>query len=174
MTTAATLKKEKPSASLFPVPASPQDLPLFRTLRKQEIEAVLARNDVGRIAFALNGTVQLLPVHYVYLNGWIYGRTAALNYLPGNEAVAFQVDERNPSQEWRTVVVNGRFDMVESGAAEQTRRVYRKVLSRLIGVIRPAPVERSDLTFRDQLFVIKATRVSGLASLPAEGTRFAS
>ena len=61
---------------VFPVPESPQDLPLFKALSFAESEAVLHRNNVGRLAFALHDRVDVVPIHYVYLNGWIYGRTA--------------------------------------------------------------------------------------------------
>ncbi len=71
------------AADLFPLPAPPQNLPLFKTLTPAQNQAVLVRNSVGRIAFALNGRVQLLPINYVYLNRWIYGRTAATEPTSG-------------------------------------------------------------------------------------------
>lgn len=139
-------------SDLFPLPPSPQNLPVFKTLRKNQSETTLVRNGVGRIAFVVDGRVQMLPVNYVFLNGWIYGRTAAAAYLPGNAPVVFEVEERNDGCEWRTVVVQGQLDMVETGS----------------------PDDRSAVLFRDQLFCIRAREISGRASLPAEGRFFAS
>ena len=60
-------------------PPSPDlDAPLFAVLNRfEECEDILARNTVGRLAFALQDRVSVLPVHYVYEDGWIYGRTSA-------------------------------------------------------------------------------------------------
>jgi hypothetical protein len=57
------INEGKITADLFPLPASPQNLPVFRTLPPSQSEAVLVRNNVGKIAFALDGRVQLLPVN---------------------------------------------------------------------------------------------------------------
>ncbi|HEY3134105.1 MAG TPA: pyridoxamine 5'-phosphate oxidase family protein [Gemmatimonadaceae bacterium] len=175
MRNAQPLQKEgTTSPNLFPLPASPQNLPLFKTLRPSQSEAVLVRNDVGRIAFALDGRVQLLPINYVYLNGWIYGRTAAAAYLPRNAPVAFQVDEYNEAPEWRSVVVHGQLDLVESESAEPARPFVRRALSRIRRLVRPAASETPSVLFRDQLFGIQAIEIAGSASLPVEGRFFAS
>ena len=49
----------------------------FRELSKAEIEAVLMRNKVGRLAFSLHDRVHVQPLHNVYESGWIYGLKAA-------------------------------------------------------------------------------------------------
>src|SRR6266581_7770313 len=146
------------AADLFPLPAPPQNLPLFKTLTPAQNQAVLVRNSVGRIAFALNGRVQLLPINYVYLNRWIYGRTAAAAYLPSNAAVAFQVDEGGGAHEWRNVVVQGQLDLVESERTEPTSGIYRRVLSRIRRLVRPT-AETPSVLFRDQLFAIQAIEI---------------
>jgi nitroimidazol reductase NimA-like FMN-containing flavoprotein (pyridoxamine 5'-phosphate oxidase superfamily) len=150
-------------SDLFPLPASPQNLPLFRTLRPSQIDAILVRNSVGKIAFAVDGRVELLPINFVYLNGWIYGRTAAATFLPGSAPVTFQVDERTEAGEWRSVVVTGQLDLVES-ESPAPRGIYQRVLSRIRGLVRPAPPEEPAVRFRDQLFAIQAAEMSGRAS----------
>lgn len=160
---------ESTGRSLFPIPDSPQDLPIFKTLQTRQCEAILLRNDVGRIAFALEDRVQILPVHYAYRKGWIHGRTAAPNYLPQNASVAFQVDERNSSNEWRTIIVHGQLDIVESGGADQPREVLQRARSFFRQLLQPALVESPAVLFRDQLFCIRASEITGRASLPAEG-----
>ena len=140
------------TSDLFPLPASPQNLPVFKALAPSQSETVLDRNDIGRIAFVVDGRVQLLPVNYVFLNGWIYGRTAAPAYLPRNAPVTFEVEERAEKPDWRSVVVHGQLDMVESGDAD----------------------EKSAPLFHDQLFCFRALEITGRGSLPAEGRFFAS
>lgn len=140
------------TSDLFPMPASPQNLPVFRTLGSNQSEAILVRNGVGRIAFVVDGYIQMLPINYVFLNGWIYGRTAAPAYLPSRAPVAFEVEERIENREWRSVVVNGQLDMVESSNTDG----------------------KSGPLFHDQLFCIRALKISGRASLPVESRFFAA
>jgi len=140
------------TSDLFPLPGSPQNLPVFKALAPAQSETILVRNDVGRIAFVVDGRVELLPIKYVFLNGWIYGRTAAPDYLPRNAPVTFEVEERADKPDWQSVVVRGQLDMVESGDAD----------------------EKSAPLFHDQLFCFRALEISGRGSLPAEGRFFAS
>ncbi|HTD82467.1 MAG TPA: pyridoxamine 5'-phosphate oxidase family protein [Gemmatimonadaceae bacterium] len=162
-------KAKSTGRNLFPIPDSPQDLPIFKTLQTPQCEAILLRNDVGRIAFALDDRVQILPVHYAYRNGWIHGRTAAPTYLPRNARVAFEVDERSSSNEWRTIIVHGQLDIVESGGAEQSRGVLERARLFFQQLLQPALVESPAVLFRDQLFCIRAGEIAGRASLPVEG-----
>ena len=48
----------------------------FRDMSRDEIEAMLLRNRVGRLAFALYDRVDIQPIHYIYERGWLYGRTS--------------------------------------------------------------------------------------------------
>ena len=50
-----------------------EDVPRFTVLERfRECETILARNNVGRIDFALQYRVSVVPAHYVYEDGWIY------------------------------------------------------------------------------------------------------
>ena len=55
--------------------SAPRRAPSFRDLSPDEAVAVLARNDFGRLAFTLRNRVDVQPLHYVYDDGWLYGRT---------------------------------------------------------------------------------------------------
>ncbi len=48
----------------------------IKELPRSEIETILGRNHVGRIAFSFHDRVDMRPIHYVYKNGWIYGCTS--------------------------------------------------------------------------------------------------
>lgn len=50
--------------------------PRIRELTRGEMEALLARNNVGRIAYASHDRVDIEPINYVYANGWVYCRTS--------------------------------------------------------------------------------------------------
>jgi len=151
---------------LFPLPASPQNLPLFRATGSSQIEALLARNSSGTIAFTLGSRVQMLPTNYVYVNGWIYGRTADAAYLPRNAPVAFEVEERSNLFGWRSVLIQGQLDMVQSEDPAKASGGWKRLLSGLRRFLTPPGDEESSVFFRDQIFCIRAAQISGRASLP--------
>ena len=73
-----------------------QGTPVFRALERRECEAVLARNRVGRLAFSFHDRVDIEPIHYVYADGVLYGRTAPgskLTTIEHHRWVAFEVDD---------------------------------------------------------------------------------
>jgi len=79
-------------------------------LDRDEIVALLSRNHVGRIAFSMHDRVDIQPIHYVYSDGWLYGRTshgAKFATLMKNRWVAFEVDEVTTLFDWTSAVVHG-------------------------------------------------------------------
>jgi len=151
---------------LFPLPASPQNLPLFRAMGPSQTEALLARNSSGTIAFTLGGRIQMLPTNYVYVNGWIYGRTADATFLPRNAPVAFEVEEHNDLFGWRSVLIQGQLDMVESESPAKVSGGWGRWLSGLQRFLTPPGDEEPTVFFHDQIFCIRAAQISGRASLP--------
>ena len=115
-------------SSTVPAPVAPQ----FKTLSRDECESVLLRNNVGRIAFALHERVSVLPIHYVFQNGWIYGRTASagkLREILRNRRIAFEVDEHNQLFDWRSVVVHGPFYLIQPDTNQHPLSVYRTAIA---------------------------------------------
>jgi nitroimidazol reductase NimA-like FMN-containing flavoprotein (pyridoxamine 5'-phosphate oxidase superfamily) len=84
--------------------------PVFSELDRAACEACLARNHLGRLAFAWQNRVDIEPLHYAFVEGHLYGRTS-----PGSKVaaiqhshwVAFEVDEVSGLFDWRSVVVHG-------------------------------------------------------------------
>src|SRR4051794_12288615 len=60
-------------------------LPAFRDLTKEECESVLACNHVGRMAYSFHDAVDIRPIHYVFDDTWLFGRTS-----PGDKLVTLQ------------------------------------------------------------------------------------
>ncbi|MGZ3333193.1 MAG: pyridoxamine 5'-phosphate oxidase family protein [Gemmatimonadaceae bacterium] len=156
-------------------PLATEDAPLFGVLEGlRSCESILAANNVGRIAFALQDRVSIVPVHYVYDAGWIYGRTATggkLRELLRNRRVAFEVDEHTRLFQWRSVVVRGPLYLIEPGTEPSDQRIYAKAVS-LIRQLVPSALSDSDpVPFRDQLFRIRVVEISGRTSEPTGGKR---
>ena len=155
-------------------PSRALDAPLFSLLGKKACEAILARNSVGRIAFSLHDSVRIVPIHYAYASGWIYGRTAAagkLQRILRNRRVAFEIDEHTEPFRWRSVVASGPLYLIEPGTTPSDRRVHMKAVS-LIRQLVPSALTSSDpVPFRDQLFRIRVAEISGRESGPTGGRR---
>jgi nitroimidazol reductase NimA-like FMN-containing flavoprotein (pyridoxamine 5'-phosphate oxidase superfamily) len=86
---------------------------MINELHPDEIESVLHRHHVGRLAYVVDGEPYVVPITYTYQDGFIYGHT-----LPGQKLdamrtephVSFEVDERWEVDTWRSAVVRGVFE----------------------------------------------------------------
>ncbi len=149
----------------------PDSTPHFRTLDAKEIERTLARNRIGRIAYAFHDHVDILPVHYVYDRGWIYGRTspgAKLTTLRHHPWVAFEVDESDDLFAWRSVVVHGGFYQLspEDEAWETAVRLVRTLVPETFADVDPVP-------FRTVLFRIAVQESTGREAVSQRAPRAA-
>lgn len=113
----------------------------IRELDRPDVDAVLGRNIIGRLAYMREGRIDVVPINYVYWNGAIFGRTAAggkLAHLPEGTEVSFEVDEIRAGRDWRSVLVHGTFQLVspENGdegwmrALGAVRRFQKQALRR--------------------------------------------
>ena len=107
----------------------------FGELTRDRMEALLARHHVGRLAFAFQNRVDIEPIHYVYSEGALFGRTTygtKLTVLMHHPWVAFEVDDVHGPFDWLSVVVKGTVYFLEPGESAQLREAYEHAL----GVIR--------------------------------------
>ena len=93
----------------------------FQDLTKQEIDLVLEKERVIRIAFSAEGEQFLVPVFYVFHEGALCGLTTPgrkTRLGEANPAVGFQIDSTFTTGPWEWASVSGRgtFSRVEGGA----------------------------------------------------------
>ncbi len=135
--------------------------PVIRELRGDEAQALLSRNQVGRIAFSQHDRVDIEPIHYVYEAPWIFGRTSAgtkLLTLSHNSWCAFETDEVHGMFDWESVVVKGPFSPRNSPFATWDYDHAVAALRRLL----PGTLTDDDPTpNRDVVFGIHASEISG-------------
>jgi len=153
-----------------PAPPLPAHAPSIRALTLRECEEVLHRNTVGRLAFSIDGHVDVQPLHFVYEDGWIYGRTAfgaKITALRHSHWVAFEVDETDAVFDWRSVVVRGGLYFLEpdgTRAEQEDRRLALGLLSRIV----PATGTAADpVPVRTIVFRIHAAEITGRVATPA-------
>ena len=129
----------------------------FRELSREEIEDVLRRNKVGRIAFSLHDRVDIQPIHYVYDHGWLYGRTSEgdkLATLSHNQWVAFEVDEVVDTFEWTSVVIHGSFWVLHPKGSPHAEELWKKGVELISRIVPASFTDRDPVSFRHTLFRI--------------------
>ena len=90
-------------------------------LATDEIESVLRRHHIGRLACIVDGEPYLVPITFAYRDGFIYCHTVPgqkLDALRADPRVAFEVDERWEADTWRSVIVRGVFEELSASERE--------------------------------------------------------
>ena len=157
-----------------PVPDGPigtvrQRAPRITKLGSAACKAILTRNHVGRLAYTFRDSVDIVPLHYAYEDGWLYGRTSPgekLTKLRHHRWVAFEVDEMDDWFEWRSVVVHGALYQLGGRSASEVAEHAAEVLRRFM----PATLTgRDPVPFRTMLFRIHIDSMTGRKATLAKG-----
>lgn len=128
---------------------------------------MLARHQVGRIAYSFQDHVDIEPINYVVDGNWIYGRTSIgtkIATLVQHPRCAFEVDEVRGTFDWESAVVKGRFHLLDpqTGSADAYGRavaLLRQLVPGTFGADDPAP-------HRSVLFGIHIDEITGRAARP--------
>jgi len=142
----------------------PQPYPHFRELSRAESEEILARNHVGRLAFVHDGQVDIEPIHYVFANGAIHGRTAEgtkLHALAHHPWVALETDEIEGLFHARSVVVRGTVYKLDPALDEKD---YAESVAMIRQLVPDAFAPDDPTPSRDILFRIYVGEISGRAA----------
>ena len=146
--------------------------PRFRDLTPEECDAILARNEIGRIAFAFDARVDVQPIHYAFEHGRLFLRTShgeKLVTLRHSPWVAFEVDEIDGSFDWRSVVVHGTFYLLPDDGAPAERRTRQHAMELLRHVLPATGTPADPVAFRDVVCEIVVDTVRGRAATSRPG-----
>jgi len=138
--------------------------PVFRDLTKEESESVLALNHVGRMAFSFHDAVDIRPIHYVFDNTWLFGRTSPgdkLITLQHHQWIAFEVDEVTGPFDWKSIVAHGTFYRLENEGSDADIRLFKRGISALRKLAPNALTESDPVPFRTELFGISIDSMTG-------------
>lgn len=134
---------------------------------------LLARNVVGRIAFAHRGHVNISPTNYVYAAGWLFARAddALRTAIRRNRWVAVEVAEVGGVSDWRSVVVRGTcYATTPSGSASDDAAVGRGVA--LLRREVPEMASSDDaVPFRTVIFRVHVNEVRGYEAISSPAPR---
>lgn len=143
---------------------------VVRDLTREECEALLARHQVGRLAYVYRNHVEIVPIHYVFHDGWIYLRSAmgkklvALQHAPW---AALEVDEIESFASWTSVVVHGSVQVLDPEGPPSMREALATAVEALRAVNPNAFREGDPVPERSFVLRISPDRLTGRASSPA-------
>jgi uncharacterized protein len=147
-----------------PFPAPRAGDVVFREMSREEIELMLLRNKVGRLAFSFHDRVDIQPIHYVYERGWLYGRTSEgdkILSLSHNQWIAFEVDEVADVFDWRSIVIHGSFWILHPRGSPRAEELWAKAAELVSRIVPGALTEHDPVGFRQTLFRIAVADVRG-------------
>lgn len=147
----------------------PTPRPQFRDLDRDECLSFLARHNVGRLGLSHKDRVDIVPIHYVHHEGWLYGRTATgtkLDIVVHNRWVALEVDEVRALFEWQSVVVKGGLYLLRKDGSEHERAIYERGVALVRTLIPEAMTPEDPVPERALLFRVHIDEITGRAALP--------
>jgi nitroimidazol reductase NimA-like FMN-containing flavoprotein (pyridoxamine 5'-phosphate oxidase superfamily) len=146
--------------------------PVLRALSARQCEALLARNPVGRVAFAHRGHVNIAPMLYVFVDGWLYARADAAmrTAIRHNRWVAVEVAEVKGVSDWRSVVARGACYSTTTGGSTADDAVadgVKRLRSQLPEMVRPGGGAR----FRTAIYRVHVDELTGYIVRPSRQQR---
>ena len=136
----------------------------FATLDRAACEALLLAHHVGRMAFTFRDRVDIEPLHYVFDDGWIYGRTAEgtkLRTLAHHPWVAFEVDEVSALFDWKSVVVHGRIEFPDPDRMGSDSARHQKAVNAVRTLIPQAFADADPTPNREIVWALPLHNVEG-------------
>ena len=146
--------------------------PVIQHLDRPSCEALLARHQVGRLAYTFRDRVDIEPIHYVYADGHVYGRTqygTKVEVLAHHPWVAFEVDEVSALFAWRSVVVHGRMTFPNPDGSPEERAQYERGVERFRELVPTAFTATDPTPHRDLVFMILVHDMTGRSATPPQG-----
>jgi len=107
-------------------------------LNENQIEDLLKQQVTGRIGCHADGTTYIVPINYVYKDGYIYGHSAEgrkIEMLRKNPEVCFQVDNIESINKWKSVIIWGKYQEITDGREMQMamQEIIRHIMPQMTG-----------------------------------------
>jgi len=145
---------------------------MLGTLTNDQIAHVLQTEMIGRIGCYDGKEVYVVPVTYVYHNGYVYAHSKEgrkVQIMRKNPNVCFQVDAMDNMANWRSVIAWGKFEeLIGEKAQKEGMKILIDRLTPLLTseTVRPThglsrPPEVLEKGLKAVAYRIKITRSSG-------------
>lgn len=149
------------------MPRKPTVNPRFRDMTRRQSEAMLSANHIGRIAYSFQDKVDIRPIHYVYRDGWIFGRTSPgdkLIQMRHNQWVAFEVDKVEGPFDWSSVIAHGSLYPTFEEGSESDHALRDRALTALRDLMPDVLTKKDPVPFRTEVFAIHVDSMTGRSS----------
>ena len=142
---------------------------LITDLSESDCLEFIAQARVARLACARDGQPYVVPISCVYQDGYVYCVSTEgkkVEWMRANPLVCLEMDEVRNSQNWTSLVVDGRFEEILNGPEwESERRLAWSILQQRPIWWEPAYVRtivnRMEKELRPLFFRIRIVRISG-------------
>lgn len=114
---------------------------MSRELSREEVDALLREQLVGRVGCHADGVTYVVPVIYAYDGECIHVASIEgqkVRMMRENPAVCFEVDEYSGPGVWRSAVLQGDYEEAAAEEVPQTLALLAERFSRGGGAGRPA------------------------------------
>jgi uncharacterized protein len=104
-------------------------------LSSAEIEQLLTSNVIGRIGCYANQKMFVVPITYIYDEGYVIGHTIEglkISILRQNPECCFEVDVMENIANWKSVIAWGTFEELKGEAADKAQEKLIKTLGHLM------------------------------------------
>ena len=88
-----------------------------------EVELMLRRHHVGRLACSANDRPYVVPINYAYDGGYVYAYSTLgrkIEVMREQPLVCFEVDEIDGPASWRSIVAEGLYEELTDERQRQT------------------------------------------------------
>ena len=145
-----------------PAPSRWVRVPRVRELDQRQMESILTRHNIGRMIYVAGGRIEVRPVHFVYSQGAILGRTSPSERFGADvHDVVFEIDEAHDLFSWRSVIVRGRLSLLRPSDSEPEDSAPLAAITALRSLVPGAFTERDPTPERAVIFHIDPVEITG-------------
>ena len=141
--------------------------PRITEMHPDACHALLQLHHVGRMAYSFHDRVDIVPIHYVYSDGWLFARTShgrKVDVLAHAPWVAFEVDEIDDVFDWRSVVVHGTAHAMDRDGSPLDAEHWARGMELLREVVPETGTDDDPVPYRTLVFGIYVHTVTGRVS----------
>lgn len=109
---------------------------MFGTLKEVEINEVLKRQLIGRIACVKDNEPYIIPISYAFDGDFIYCHSEGgrkIEMMRSNPRICFQTEEMNDMANWKSVIIDGEYEELKDSAGRT--RAMQILLDRYLPMI---------------------------------------
>jgi nitroimidazol reductase NimA-like FMN-containing flavoprotein (pyridoxamine 5'-phosphate oxidase superfamily) len=109
---------------------------MLGVLSENEIEDVLEQQAIGRIGCHADGITYVVPINYVYKDGYVYGHSAEgkkIDMLRSNPQVCFQIDDIESITQWKSVITWGVYEEITDG--KEMQKAMQEIIRHIMPLI---------------------------------------